>query len=275
MKVVILAGGKGTRLAEETSVRPKPMVEIGPWPILWHLMKVYAAHGLTDFIICCGHKGHMIKRYFADYQLRSSDVTFDFQSGTHHYHSNASEPWRVTLADTGEDTMTGGRLRRIAPYIGNETFCCTYGDGLSDVDITKLISFHRSQGLLATLTAVQPAGRFGVFTLGAENSLVSDFREKPHAEGAWINGGFFVLEPAVLDYISGDDTVWEQEPMRRLSETGQLSAFRHNGFWHPMDTLRDVHSLQTIWQNGDAPWTIPQFSRESVHSAPSLMETVV
>ncbi|MEP9379943.1 glucose-1-phosphate cytidylyltransferase [Aquabacter sp. CN5-332] len=254
MKVVILAGGKGTRLVEETSVRPKPMVEIGGQPILWHLMKLYASHGLTDFVVCCGHKGNVIKEYFATYGLRNADVTFDFRSGDTIYHANAVEPWRVTLADTGEETMTGGRLRRIAKYVGGETFCCTYGDGLSDVDLTELIAFHRRQRRLATLTAVQPPGRFGAFTLSNDETLIGDFREKPRGDGAWVNGGFFVLEPEVFNYIDGDATVWEQEPMRRLSEEGQLSAFRHEGFWQSMDTLRDMLLLQDVFQRGNPPW---------------------
>lgn len=257
MKVVILAGGKGTRLAEETSVRPKPMVEIGGRPILWHLMKLYSVHGFNDFIICCGHKGNVIKEFFASYGLRNADVTFDFRSGDITYHANAVEPWRVTLADTGEETMTGGRLKRIAKYVDGDAFCCTYGDGLSNVDINALVDFHHRQGRLATLTAVQPPGRFGAFTLGGEEVLVGDFREKPRGDGAWVNGGFFVLEPEVFDYIEGDDTVWEQEPMRRLSEEGQLAAFRHEGFWHAMDTLRDMLSLQEVWQRGNPPWLVP------------------
>lgn len=271
MKVVILAGGKGTRLAEETSVRPKPMVEIGGRPIIWHLMKLYSAHGLNDFIVCCGHKGNVIKEFFAGYGLRNSDVTFDFRSGDTVYHANAVEPWRVTLVDTGEETMTGGRLKRVAKYVGCETFCCTYGDGLSDVDISALVAFHRSQGRMATLTAVQPPGRFGAFTLGGDEVLIGDFREKPRGDGAWVNGGFFVLEPEVFDYIGGDDTVWEQEPMRRLSEEGQLAAFRHEGFWHAMDTLRDMLNLQDMWQRGNPPWLkLPQPSLVPVETLPLL-----
>lgn len=256
MKVVILAGGKGTRIAEETSVRPKPMVEIGGRPILWHLMKIYAAYGLTDFIICCGHKGHVIKEYFAGYGLRNADVTFDFRSGATHYHASAAEPWRVTLVDTGEDTMTGGRIKRVAKYIGGETFCCTYGDGLSDVNIARLIAFHRENGVMATLTAVQPSGRFGAFSMGAQDSLISDFREKPKGDGAWVNGGFFVLEPEVIDLIDDDATVWEQTPMQRLSEAGELAAYRHGGFWQPMDSLRDKQVLDEIWDSGGAPWRV-------------------
>ena len=257
MKVVILAGGKGTRLSEETSVRPKPMVEIGGKPILWHLMKIYSSYGVNDFIICCGHKGDYIKEYFATYALRQADVTFDFRKGTTTYHREKSEPWSVTLVDTGEDTMTGGRIKRVAPFVGKETFCCTYGDGLSNVNVHKLLAFHRSQGTMATLTAVQPAGRFGTFALAGGATRVDDFREKPRGDGAWINGGFFVLEPEVFDLIDGDPIVWEQEPMRRLSELGELSAYRHEGFWQPMDTLRDKHVLEDIWASGKAPWQIP------------------
>lgn len=256
MKVVILAGGKGTRISEETSIRPKPMVEIGGKPILLHLMSIYSAFGLNDFIICCGHKGHYIKDYFASYNLRNADVTFDFAAGTTSYHARTAEPWRVTLVDTGEDTMTGGRIKRVADYIGDEAFCCTYGDGLSNINITRLIGFHKKQGTLATLTAVQPPGRFGAFTLPAGESRICDFREKPKGDGAWINGGFFVLEPDVIDYIDDDLTVFEQEPLRTLSETGELSAYRHAGFWQPMDTLRDKHVLEDIWETGNAPWKI-------------------
>jgi len=268
MKVVILAGGKGTRLAEETSMRPKPMVEIGGRPILWHLMHIYAAHGLTEFIVCCGYKGHIIKEYFANYALREADVTFDLRNRTAIYRTANAEPWQVTLVETGEETMTGGRLKRIAKYVGDETFCCTYGDGLSDVNIPALIDFHRRQGTLATLTAVQPAGRFGAFTLSGGETRVGDFREKPRGDGAWINGGFFVLEPKVFDYIDSDATVWEQEPMRRLSEEGNLSAFRHDGFWHAMDTLRDTLTLQEIWRAGNAPWRIRPLADPAYPAAP-------
>jgi len=256
MKVVILAGGKGTRISEETSIRPKPMVEIGGRPILLHLMKIYSAYGLNDFVICCGHKGYFIKEYFSNYLLRSADVTYDFASDTITHHARKIEPWRVTLIDTGEDTMTGGRIRRAAKHIGDETFCCTYGDGLSNVNIPRLIAFHRSQGTLATLTAVQPPGRFGAFKLASDENLIGDFREKPKGDGAWINGGFFVFEPEVIDYLSGDDCVLEQEPMQQLSEAGELSAYRHDGFWQPMDTLRDKHHLEELWEAGEAPWMI-------------------
>lgn len=255
MKVVILAGGFGTRISEESAVRPKPMVEIGNRPILWHIMKIYSAYGLNDFVICCGYKGYMIKEYFASYELLHADVTFDFRNGHMHIHRNGVEPWCVTLVDTGENTMTGGRIKRIRDYVGNETFCCTYGDGVSDVDIGKLIAFHRAQKTLATLTAVQPPGRFGVIQLSAAQTKVDLFHEKPKGDGAWINSGFFVLEPGIFDYIEGDATVWEQEPLRRLAEDGQLSAYKHEGFWHPMDTLRDKMVLEELWQKG-APWKV-------------------
>ncbi len=263
MKVVILAGGKGTRISEESSVRPKPMVEIGGRPILWHLMKLYSAYGLNDFVICCGYKGHVIKEYFATYALRHADVTFDFATGDTQYHSSTSEPWRVTLVDTGEESMTGGRIRRVAKYIGDETFCCTYGDGLSNVNLHRLIAFHKEHGRMATMTAVQPPGRFGAFSLPANETLVSDFREKPKGDGAWINGGFFVLEPGVIDYIDDDLTTWEQEPMNRLSSAGELVAFRHQGFWQAMDTLRDKQVLEAMWSEGNPSWVINPTSTKS------------
>jgi glucose-1-phosphate cytidylyltransferase len=256
MKVVILAGGYGTRISEESAVRPKPMAEIGGKPILWHIMKIYSAYGLNDFIICCGYKGDFIKEWFARYQLARSDVTFDFRSGRTVVHQNAVEPWSVTLLDTGEATMTGGRIKRVAEYVGGETFCCTYGDGVSDVNIRELLAFHRKEKTLATLTAVQPPGRFGVFTLAPDQTRVHGFVEKPQGDGVWVNGGFFVFEPAVFDYIDGDDSVLEQDPMRRLVEEGQLSAFEHRGFWQPMDTLRDKNLLETIWQSGKVPWKV-------------------
>jgi glucose-1-phosphate cytidylyltransferase len=256
MKVVILAGGFGTRLAEETGVRPKPMVEIGDHPILWHVMKGYSAHGINDFIICLGYKGNLIKEYFANYALLHSDVTFDLPSGSVTFHRKESEPWRITLVDTGKDTMTGGRVKRVRPYIGNETFCMTYGDGVSDIDITALIHFHQQHGKLATVTAVQPPGRFGTFTLPADDAVVRSFTEKPQGDGAWINGGFFVLEPEALDYIEGDDTMWEQAPMSTLAREGQLIAYRHTGFWQPMDTLRDKAVLVHLWDSGRAPWDV-------------------
>jgi glucose-1-phosphate cytidylyltransferase len=256
MKVVILAGGKGTRISEESAIRPKPMIEIGERPILWHIMKIYSHHGLNDFVICCGHKGHMIKEYFANYHLRSCSITFDLERQSVEYHQNMSEPWRVTCVDTGEHAMTGGRLKRVRDFIGDEPFCMTYGDGVSNVDIGALIRFHRAQRTLATLTAVQPAGRFGAFMLGGEETRVRDFSEKPKGDGAWVNGGFFVLDPRVLDYIDGEDTVWERGPMERLAEQSQLSAYRHVGFWQPMDTLRDKLYLEDLWERGSAPWQV-------------------
>lgn len=256
MKAVILAGGYGTRISEETTLRPKPMVEIGDKPILWHIMKIYSSHGIDDFVICCGYKGFLIKEYFANYLLHQSNVTFDIRNNQMTIHEHAAEPWRVTLVDTGDKTMTGGRLKRVADHVGSETFCMTYGDGVADVDIRQCIEFHRAQGTLATLTAVQAPGRFGAFSLAAEQSRIEKFMEKPKGEGvdAWINGGFFVLEPAVMDYIEGDSTVWEREPMERLARSGQLAAYKHAGFWQPMDTLRDKHYLEQIWESGSPPW---------------------
>ena len=254
MKTVILAGGYGTRISEESNVRPKPMVEIGGKPILWHIMKIYYAHGISDFIICCGYKSYVIKEYFSNYFLRASDITIDMKDNNIEVHSNNSEPWRVTLVDTGESTMTGGRLRRVRDYIGDETFCLTYGDGVSDVNIKELIKFHKEQGSLATLTAVHPPGRFGAFSLASGNSRVSSFHEKPEGDGAWINGGYFVLEPGIFDYISDDSTVWEREPMEKLARENKLSAYRHSGYWQPMDTLRDKNVLEDLWQSGQAPW---------------------
>lgn len=256
MKAVILAGGYGTRISEESAIRPKPMVEIGGRPILWHIMKIYSAHGINEFIICCGYKGHMIKEYFANYYLHHADVTFDMRENRMTVHHTEIEPWQVTLVDTGENTMTGGRIKRIQPYVGNETFCLTYGDGVSDVDIRSLIAYHREQGVIATLTAVQPPGRFGAFTLGEDQTLIESFKEKPSGDGAYINGGFFVVEPAAFDLIAGDDTVWEREPLEQLAQSGQLAAYRHHGFWHPMDTLRDKNYLEGLWQSGRAPWKI-------------------
>jgi glucose-1-phosphate cytidylyltransferase len=256
MKVVILAGGYGTRLSEETGVKPKPMVEIGGNPILWHIMKIYAAHGLSEFIICLGYKGFMIKDYFASYALHRSDMTFDLRTNKMEVHQNQTETWRITLIDTGEATMTGGRLKRVQDYIGDDTFCLTYGDGLTDTNIGDLITFHHDQKMLATLTAVQPPGRFGAFSLEKGQSSVTTFKEKPQGDGAWINGGFFVLEPGVIDYINGDNTVWEREPMERLAQDNQLNAFRHHGFWHPMDTLRDKMVLEKLWETDQAPWKV-------------------
>jgi glucose-1-phosphate cytidylyltransferase len=256
MKVVILAGGFGTRISEESTVRPKPMVEIGHRPILWHIMKIYSAHGLNDFVICCGYKGHQIKEWFSTYGLHNADVTFDLRARTTEYHSCAVEPWRVTLVETGENTMTGGRLKRVARFLDDEPFCLTYGDGVSDVDITKLVAFHRDSGSLATLTAVQPEGRFGAFSLRQGSDQIEHFREKPKGDGAWINGGFFVLDPRVIGHIEGDSTVWEQGPLASLAAEGQLSAYRHDGFWQPMDTLRDKNVLEALWASGKAPWKV-------------------
>jgi glucose-1-phosphate cytidylyltransferase len=254
MKAVILAGGYGTRISEETGVKPKPMVEIGDQPILWHIMKIYSYHGINDFIICLGYKGHVIKEFFANYALHRCDVTFDLRSGHMETLKNGSEPWRITLVDTGMGTMTGGRLKRVRRHIGDETFCLTYGDGVSDVDIRAQIEFHRAQEALVTLTAVQPPGRFGAFSLERDVSKINTFKEKPQGDGAWINGGFFVLEPKAIDYVKGDATVWEREPMEQLAQEGQLAAFRHKGFWQPMDTLRDKMILDELVQNGTAPW---------------------
>ena len=260
MKVVILAGGYGTRISEETAVRPKPMVDIGPKPILWHIMKIYAAHGLTDFVIACGYKGEVIKDFFANYLLRESDITFDLTSGEVEFHRSGSEPWRVTLVDTGLSTMTGGRLQRVRDHLGDETFCMTYGDGVADIDLNDLIAHHRSQDVLATLTAVCPPGRYGALVLGPQQSRVESFREKPRGEPeaawAWINGGFMVLEPEAIDYVLDDETVWEREPLEQLARDGQLAAYQHNGFWQSMDTLRDMMVLQELWDSGKPPWKI-------------------
>lgn len=254
MKAVILAGGYGTRISEETQSRPKPMVEVGGRPVLWHVMKTYSAHGIHEFVICLGYKGYMIKEYFANYFLHMSDVTFDLRENRMEVHHRHAEPWRVTLVDTGEATMTGGRLKRVREYVGDESFCFTYGDGLSDVKVPELIAFHQRQGKLATITAVQPPGRFGALDL--EQNLITGFREKPQGDGGWINGGFFVLEPKALDAIEGDHTVWEREPLERLARDGQLAAFRHLGFWQPMDTLRDKLLLESLWDSGKAPWKV-------------------
>lgn len=258
MKAVILAGGFGTRLSEETGIKPKPMVEIGGQPILWHILKIFSAHGVNDFIICCGYKGELIKEYFANYYLRKADVTFDVAQREVTLHTNHCEPWRVTLVDTGENTMTGGRLKRVRDYIGEESFFFTYGDGVGDVNLEALFEFHRAQRTLATVTAVQPPGRFGAFVLTDGQTQIEHFREKPRAEGegTWINGGFMVLEPGVIDLIDGDGTVWEREPMEHLARDGQLSAFRHSGFWQPMDTLRDRMVLEELWESGRAPWKV-------------------
>jgi glucose-1-phosphate cytidylyltransferase len=254
MKVVILAGGYGTRISEESAIRPKPLVEIGGQPILWHIMKIYSAHGLNEFVVCCGYKGHLIKTYFRDYVLARSDVTIDLARDAIETHRNGVEPWRVTLVDTGEKTMTGGRLKRVQPYLGEATFCLTYGDGVADIDIADLIAFHRQSGALATVTAVRQPGRFGALSLTSNESRVRGFREKANDDGGFINGGFFVLEPGVFDYIDGDDTTWERGPLEALADAGRLAAYRHRGFWQNMDTLRDKHVLEDLWQSGRAPW---------------------
>ncbi len=256
MKVVILAGGLGTRISEETSLKPKPMVEIGGEPILLHIMKIYSAFGIDDFIICCGYRGYVIKEYFANYFLHRSDVTFHMSDNRMEVHHRHAEPWRVTLVDTGEDTLTGGRLKRVASYLaGEELFCFTYGDGVGDIDIQAQINFHRAHGKLATVTTVQPPGRYGALDLG-DNDIVDGFIEKPKGEGGWINGGFFVLSPKVIEYIAGDDISWEAEPLTSLAAAGELMAYRHNGFWQPMDTLRDRNHLEELWRRGNAPWVI-------------------
>ena len=256
MKVVILAGGFGTRISEESGIKPKPMIEIGHKPILWHIMKIYGAYGVTDFVICCGYRGYLIKEYFASYFLHRSDVTFDLRENRMHVHQNHVEPWRVTLVDTGDNVMTGGRLKRVKDHLDEETFCLTYGDGVSDVNVREVIEFHRKQATLATLTAVQPPGRFGAFTLDKGERTISSFREKPSGDGAWVNGGFFVLEAKVLDYIAGDETIWERDPLEELALHGQLAAYRHSGFWQPMDTLRDKMYLEELWAKGQAPWKV-------------------
>jgi glucose-1-phosphate cytidylyltransferase len=254
MKAVILAGGLGTRLSEESVVRPKPMVDLGGMPVLWHIMKLYSTYGINDFVICLGYKGYVIKEYFANYFLHMSDVTINLRNNELAVHRNTSEPWTVTLIDTGQETQTGGRLRRVREHVTGETFCFTYGDGLSDVNITSLIAFHREQRTFATLTAVQPPGRFGVIDIEAEK--IRTFSEKPPGDGSWVNGGFFVLEPQIFDYLEGDQTVWEREPIEKLARDGQLSAFKHPGFWQPMDTLRDKTLLEGLWASGKAPWKV-------------------
>jgi glucose-1-phosphate cytidylyltransferase len=253
MKVVILAGGLGTRISEETHLKPKPMIEIGGRPILWHIMKIYSSHGVNEFIICCGYKGYVIKEYFANYFLHMSDVTFDMSSNQMEVHQKKAEPWRVTLVDTGDETLTGGRLKRVASYVcDDEAFCFTYGDGVADVDVSKQIAFHKRHGKLATVTAVQPPGRYGA--LVREGTSVQGFQEKPPGDGAWINGGFFVLKPKVIDLIEGDETSWEGGPLETISRNGQLESFEHRGFWQPMDTLRDKNNLEELWSAGKAPW---------------------
>jgi glucose-1-phosphate cytidylyltransferase len=252
VKAVILAGGLGTRISEETVSRPKPMIEIGGKPMLWHIMKLYSAAGIDEFVVCLGYKGYMVKEYFANYFLHTSDVTFDIANSRMEVHQSTAEPWSVTLVDTGEQTMTGGRLKRVMRYLGDDEFCMTYGDGVTDLDIRRLIEFHREQGVLATVTTVQPPGRFGAVEL--REGRITGFREKPQGDGGWINGGFFVLSPRVGDYIEGDDTIWEREPLERLAADGELAAFTHTGFWHAMDTVRDMTYLERLWASGNAPW---------------------
>ncbi len=253
MKVVLLAGGLGTRISEESALRPKPMIEIGGRPLLWHIMKIYLAHGLRDFVICCGYKGYVIKEYFANYSLHMSDVTIDMESNSIEVHQKKAEPWRVTLVDTGEATQTGGRLKRISDYIDGD-FCMTYGDGVGSINISELVAFHRQHGKLATMTATQPPGRFGALQL--DDHAVTSFLEKPTGDGGWINGGFFVLSPKTLDLIEGDETIWERNPLETLARTRQLLAYFHGGFWQPMDTLRDKNHLEDLWQSGKAPWKV-------------------
>ena len=254
MKAVILAGGQGTRISEESQFKPKPMVEIGGKPILWHIMKIYSHYGIHDFIICLGYKGYMIKEYFANYFLHMSDVTFDIANNKMEVHQHTAEPWKVTLVNTGDQTMTGGRLKQVAPYLDDEPFCFTYGDGVTDADIGALIQFHEQQGTLATVTAVQPPGRFG--SLNMTGDKIDSFEEKPPGDGSWVNGGFFVLSPKVLEYIQSDTTVWEKEPLQKLAREGQMAAFVHRGFWQPMDTLRDRIYLEELWDAGQAPWKV-------------------
>lgn len=254
MKTVILAGGLGTRISEETHLRPKPMIEIGGYPILWHIMKIYSAFGLNDFIICLGYKGYMVKEYFSNYFLHMSDVTFDFADNSMEVHRRNAEPWRVTLIDTGEQTQTGGRLKRVRKYLDEEDFCFTYGDGLGDVNVRELIEFHYQQKTLATVTAIQPPGRFGA--LDVQQNRIVRFDEKPHGDGTWVSGGFFVLSIKVLDYIEGDHTSWEKAPLERLAKEGQLAAYKHSGFWKPMDTQRDKMQLEELWNTGKAPWKL-------------------
>jgi len=254
MKVVLLAGGFGTRLSEETDIKPKPMVEIGGKPILWHIMKIYSAYGFNDFIVCLGYKGYVIKEYFANYFFHMSDVTIDLKNNQMEVHTVKAEPWKVTLVDTGLNTMTGGRIKRVKDYIGNETFMLTYGDGVGNINIKSLLEFHKQHGKYATLTAVQPSGRFGA--LDIEDIQVKNFKEKPKGDGAWINGGFFVLEPQIFEYIEGDETIWERDPLENLAKDGQLMAYKHTGFWKPMDTLRDKIQLQKLWETNQAPWKV-------------------
>jgi glucose-1-phosphate cytidylyltransferase len=256
MKAVILAGGFGTRISEESAVRPKPMVEIGGKPILWHILKIYDSHGIRDFVIAAGYKGYLIKEYFANYALHMSDVTFDLERHELTTHVSGAEPWRVTIVDTGEDTMTGGRLAHVREYLGGERFCLTYGDCVTDLDITKEIEFHETSGAVVTLTAIQPPGRFGSVQLVPGTDQITEFTEKPAGDGGWVNGGFFVVDPAAFEYIEGDRTVWEHEPLGSLAQEGKLFAYRHSGFWHPMDTLRDRMVLEEMWASGEAPWKV-------------------
>jgi len=256
MKAVILAGGLGTRISEETHVRPKPMVEVGDMPIIWHIMKIYAHYGINDFVVLCGYKGHMIKSFFASYAMRNSSIEVDLSSGSMRMLDPVREPWKITLVDTGETTMTGGRLKRARKYLGDETFLLTYGDGVSDLDINKLLAVHRADSALVTLTAVQPPGRFGALTLGDGQTRVSQFLEKPEGDGAWVNGGYFAVEPEAIDFIDGDQTSWEQEPLASIANNNQLSAYKHRGFWQPMDTLRDKQYLENLWSNQNAPWKL-------------------
>jgi glucose-1-phosphate cytidylyltransferase len=254
MKVVLLAGGLGTRLSEETVLKPKPMVEIGGMPILWHIMKIYSSYGFNDFIVCLGYKGYVIKEYFTNYFLHQSNVTIDLKDNSVKVHDSQAEPWKITLIDTGNESMTGGRIKRIQPYVGSEPFMLTYGDGVGNVDISALVDFHKKRGRLCTVTSVQPSGRFGALNI-LEDDSVHSFMEKPKGDGAWINGGYFVCEPEVFDYIKdGDTTVWEQAPMEQIANDGQMSAYKHNGFWRPMDTLKDKHDLNELWDNNKAPW---------------------
>jgi len=253
MKVVLLAGGLGTRLSEETVLKPKPMVEIGGMPILWHIMKMYSHHGFNDFVVCLGYKGYVVKEYFANYFLHKSDVTIDMSDNSIKVHDSQAEPWKITLVDTGNESMTGGRIKRIQPHVGNEPFMLTYGDGVSDVNIAELVKFHESHGKLCTVTAVQPSGRFGALNL-SDNNTVDSFMEKPKGDGAWINGGFFVCQPGIFDYIEGDSTIFEKQPMEKIAADGQMKAFNHAGFWKPMDTLRDKHELEEDWTNNRAKW---------------------
>ncbi len=269
MKVVILAGGFGTRISEESIVKPKPMIEVGNKPILWHIMSIYSHYGFNDFIICLGYKGHLIKEYFANYFLGRSDVRLNLRTNQIEFLSNHVEPWTVTLVDTGEASMTGGRLRRVRQYLDDETFCMTYGDGVSDVDVAASVEFHRRNQALCTLTAVQPPGRFGAFTLAGNEARLSNFHEKPAGDGAWINGGFFVLEPEVFDYIDDDATVWEQGPMRTLANEGKLCAYQHGGFWQSMDTLRDKMVLEELWAKGGAPWAVWAASAKKINQRSS------